>query len=52
MLVPGGVPDDASNVVGISTISGIPADFLGLPSAVDVCNIPITLLLLLNLLMF
>jgi hypothetical protein len=33
-----GVPADASAVVGISTISGIPA-LAGLPSAIDVCDV-------------
>ena len=35
-----GVPDDANTVVGISTISGISA-IASLPSAVDVCDVPI-----------
>jgi hypothetical protein len=35
-----GVPADASTVVGISTISGIPA-VEGLSFAVNVCDVPI-----------
>ncbi len=35
-----GPPADASTVAGSSTISGTPAD-AGLPSAVDVCDVPI-----------
>lgn len=46
-----GVPADAITVLGYySTISCILA-FAALPSAVDICDLPISLLLLLNVLL-